>query len=78
MQNSNCDSLSEHGDDWDGLLYKEIDEEMGNCTAPWSKNNSRICNDTKSMKKAGDIYWSKLYVSLLHIFTWSHNKKYVL
>ena len=49
---------------FDDCLYNALENQMieateGNCTVPWTRNNSRICSDQSDVDKAFNISWSR-------------------
>ena len=40
------------GESWDKVWYETINEAMGNCSVPWTMNNSNICNNNDEIEKA--------------------------
>ena len=49
---------------FDDCLYTTLEREMrtntkGNCTVPWTRDNSRICTDKEDIKTAFNISWTR-------------------
>ena len=49
---------------FDDCLYTSLEREMrtntkGNCTVPWTRDNSRICTDKEDIKTAFNISWTR-------------------